>query len=141
MKKLLTALAAALILSGCVYPEPEPDGDDKGHYFGTLEDINDSETFTMEDVEASVTETDQGHTIKLYKVKFATAMPVRLDIVIPGVTIDQAGNISGDEIIPQAMGGEYEKYKITNMTGLMNDSALSLDMTIGTYPTKYRGRK
>lgn len=143
MQKLLTTIIAALLLAGCTYRQPEPEGEDQGHYFGLLTDINDSETFTMDNVEASVTraETDSSYTIKLYRVKFATAMPVKLDIVIPGVAIDSDGHISGDNIVPYAMGGAYDKYTIRDLTGSRTDSTLSLAMTIGSYPTTYEGRR
>ena len=51
------------------------------------------------------------------------------------------GMISGNEIIPYAMGGPFEKYKITNLTGAMTDKTLRFEMVCGEYPTKYSGSR
>ena len=130
------------MMTACHYTTIEPEGEDRGTYTGTVEVDNDSEHFVKENVEVSVTKSDTSDTyiIKMFRVKFATAMPVELDILIPGVTIEN-GIISGNEIIPYAMGGPYEKYKITNLNGTMTDSTLTFDMTCGAYPTSYRGVK
>jgi len=139
--RILVVNLMAVVMISCHFTAPEPEGEKKANYKGTVEVDNDSEHFVKENVEVSVTKSDTAdtYTIKMYRVKFASAMPVELDILIPDVTINNDGIISGDEIIPYAMGGPYEKYKITGLTGAMTSNTLQFEMTCGKYPTKYNG--
>lgn len=141
MRKAICILIVLAVMSSCHYKAPEPEGEKLGNYFGMVEVDNDEEHFVKENVEVSVTkeENAETYTIKLYRVKFATAMPVEIDMLIQGVNIDEKGMISGNEIIPYAMGGPFEKYKITNLTGIMTDKTLRFEMVCGEYPTKYSG--
>ena len=133
----------AVMMTACHFAAPEPEGELKANYTGTVEVDNDSEHFVKEGVEVSVTkeENSDTYTIKMFRVKFATAMPVELDILIQGVSINEDGIISGDEIIPYAMGGPYEKYKITGLTGTMTSDRLQFEMVCGKYPTQYSGTR
>jgi len=140
MKKLIYVIIAVVMVS-CHYTAPEPEGEKVGNYFGTVEVDNDDGHYVKENVEASVTKEGETYTIKLFRVKFASAMPVEIDMLIQGVAIDEKGTISGDEIIPYAMGGPFEKYKITGLTGTMTDKTLKFEMTCGEYPTKYSGTR
>lgn len=130
-------------MTSCHYTAPEPEGEKIGNYFGMVEVDNDDEHFVKENVEVSVTKEEgaETYTIKLFRVKFATAMPVEIDMLIQGVTIDENGTISGDEIIPYAMGGPFEKYKIAGLTGTMTEKTLAFEMVCGKYPTKYSGSR
>ncbi len=143
MRKATFILMMLAVMTSCHYKAPEPEGEKKGSYFGTVEVDNDDGHFVKENVEVSVTKEENAktYTIKLYRVKFATAMPVEIDMLIQGVTIDEEGMISGNEIIPYAMGGPFEKYKITNLTGYMTDKTLRFEMICGEYPTKYSGSR
>lgn len=146
MRKLfitLLVMAVITMTTACHYKAPEPEGEKLGNYFGTVEVDNDDEHFVKENVEVSVTKEESGdkYTIKLYRVKFATAMPVEIDMLIEGVSIDEKGTISGNEIIPYAMGGPFEKYTITGLSGEMTDNTLRFEMTCGKYPTKYTGTR
>jgi len=131
------------MMTACHYSAPEPEGEKVGNYFGTVEVDNDDEHYVKENVEVSVTKEENGetYTIKLFRVKFAKAMPVEIDMLIQGVAIDENGTISGDEIIPFAMGGPFEKYKINGLTGKMTEKRLEFEMVCGGYPTKYLGSR
>jgi len=78
------------------------------------------------------------------QVKFVPQMPVVIDITIPGLTTksgtDGTTTITGNNIIPEAMGGQYPLYKITNFTGTLDATGvLSYSMTVGSYPVTYKG--
>lgn len=136
-------LFVAVMFAGCHYPAPEPEGDKKGNYIGTVTVDNDDENFVKENVEASLTKSDDSdsYSIKLFRVKFATAMPVEIDMIISDVNIDENGVISADSVIPYAMGGPFEKYLIRNLNGTLTDETISFSMTCGKYPTAYQGTR
>ena len=75
--------------------------------------------------------------MKMQKVKFAERMP-EMDITIPGVAMEGT-TLSGNEIIPLAMGGEFPTYTITNLTGTMTGESISVEMNCGKYPLSFSG--
>ena len=81
----------------------------------------------------------------MYKVKFANGMPIKLDMVVEGVYYTEATDgtltLSGDGIVPYAMGGPFEKYTITNLKGEITDTVMSLDFMCGEYPVTYDGAR
>lgn len=80
---------------------------------------------------------------KLLQVKFAQAMPLRLDMEINGIDYvkenDGTYTLTGNNIVPIAMGGEFPAYTITNLNGRIIDSIFTLSMTCGSYPVNYEG--
>lgn len=141
MKKLLLLTIIVTLLASCKYSMDEPEGVDKGHFYGDLDVENSRGHFSMEDVEVSVTQTpaDGKYTLMFHLIKFSDAMPVYLDIIVPGVEIDKNGAISGNNIIPIAKDEPYEKYEVTNLTGTYTTSTLELDLEFGSYPTHFFG--
>ncbi len=80
--------------------------------------------------------------IYMYRVRFAEAMPVKLDMTIPAVDFsvaDGAIELSGDGIVPLAMGGEFKQYTITGLRGKIEDGRMTLSMTCGSFPLSYAG--
>lgn len=80
--------------------------------------------------------------IYMYRVQFAEAMPVKLDMTIPAVEFAVADGVielSGDGIVPLAMGGEFLQYTITGLRGKIEDGRMTLSMTCGTFPLSYTG--
>jgi hypothetical protein len=78
----------------------------------------------------------------MLQVKFAEAMPVALDITIPGATLTKTDNgysISGDEIIPVAMGGPNERFKITDLEGSVSAETLSVSFVCMSFPVEFTG--
>jgi len=47
--------------------------------------------------------------------------------------------LSGDNIIPLAMGGEFPAYTITELTGEITPQTISCEMMCGTYPLTFSG--
>jgi|GEM_PF-570689 len=89
---------------------------------------------------------DKGlYDIFLKKVKFAEKMPVRINMTIPSVEKDLNGNVSGNNIIPWAMGGPFEKWEIHDLKGIITynnnnePKSLQFDMICGEYPVSYFG--
>lgn len=80
---------------------------------------------------------------KLLQVKFAQAMPLKLDMEINGIDYvkenDGTYTLTGNNIVPIAMGGEFPAYTITNLNGRIIDSIFTLSMTCGSYPVNYEG--
>ena len=69
-------------------------------------------------------------------------MPVTIDVTIPAgpVTVSTTGiSFSGTDIIPTAMGGPVERYKVTNLTGSIVDGSINFSLNFGSYPTRYAG--
>ncbi|MDE6140198.1 MAG: hypothetical protein K2J31_05110 [Alistipes sp.] len=80
--------------------------------------------------------------IYMYRVQFAEAMPVKLDMTIPGVDFSYEGGaieIEGEGIVPLAMGGEFPAYTITGLRGKIENGRMTLSMTCGKYPLTYTG--
>lgn len=150
MKKLLfyfMAAAAFVTLAAC----DENGGDETedpvvkdGTYKGTVTvDAGTENAFTFENasMEVTVSEDKTFADIKMAKVKFAEAMPP-MDITIPGVIMEKAAtgySLSGNGIVPTAMGGEFPAFTINGLTGQITDLALSFDMLCGTYRVAFSG--
>ena len=122
-------------------PKPE-----KGEYYiGTMVvDQNDGTFYTQDDVQVDYEILDDKLNFVMYKVKFADAMPIKLDMVVEGVDcIGAVGHyvLAGDNIIPYAMGGPFEKFTITNLVGVITDHTMTLSFMCGEYPVTYSGTK
>ena len=122
---------------------PKPvDGE---YYTGTLTvDQNDGTVYTQENVQIDYEILDGKLNFVMYKVKFANGMPIKLDMVVEGVDcIGAAGHyvLTGDNIIPYAMGGPFEQFTITKLTGLITDDTMTLSFMCGEYPVTYSGTK
>lgn len=147
----------ALLLTGAMFtscgdekkdePTPEPEVVTSESYQGTMiVNLTDGSTYTQENVTVDYNITDTaGLVLSFYQVSFSPKMPVKIDMDIPNVsyTIDDEGNISlsGDEIIPWAMGGEFPNYTITGLSGTINDGTISVSMTCGQSPLTFNGTK
>jgi hypothetical protein len=145
--KIFSISLAAIVLSSCgdnkSQPIPVPQN---GNYTGTVTVApGTADAFTLEGTEVKFTLSADKTTadIEMLKVKFAAAMPVSLDVLISGVTLTKTADgysISGDNIVPTAMGGApFAQYTITGLTGTVTASSLTLDMMMGTYPMSFEG--
>lgn len=114
-------------------------------YKGTMVvDQNDGTFYTQEDVEVDYEIKDGKLNFVMYQVKFAKGMPLKLDMVVEGADyVDNDGNytISGDGIVPYAMGGPFEKFTITNLNGTITDTEFEMEFMCGEYPVTYAGTK
>ena len=122
-------------------PKPE-----KGEcYTGTMTvDQNDGTFYTQSDVQVDYEILNGKLNFVMYKVKFAEGMPIKLDMVVEGVDcVGAVGHyvLAGNNIIPYAMGGLFEKFTITNLSGLITDDTMTLSFMCGEYPVTYSGTK
>lgn len=81
-------------------------------------------------------------TIIFNKVKFVPQMPVSLDVTVPGVKCEIRENeiiLSGNDIVPLAMGMPYAKYKVTSLNGKITAGKLTVSLNFGEFATSYVG--
>ena len=108
-------------------------------------DQNDGTTFTDKDVKVSISfdlMSDKAIMI-FHQAKFSPDMPVRLDMVLNGVGYSASTSeirISGNKIIPVAMGGEFDEYIINGLVGRISPSEIMFSMTCGDFPVSYVGK-
>lgn len=152
MKKIITLLfsvAAMSVMMSCnddkKDKDPEPQADKGITYKGTLSVGEEEDNkFVMENVAVTLTYGDRSAAIEMKEVTFSAQMPVKLTMTIPGITVQEADgktSLSGDKLIPTAMGGEFPQYTITGFTGEATPETLSFEMTCATFPTKFTGTK
>ena len=80
----------------------------------------------------------------MYDVKFATMMPVTIDMLISGVSYIKQGQtirFYGDSIVPTAGNKPYEKYIITDLEGYVTADSICLSNNYGETPSIYRGAR
>jgi len=69
-------------------------------------------------------------------------MPVSLDVTVPGVKCEFRENeiiLSGNDIVPLAMGMPYAKYKVTSLNGKIIAGKLTVSLNFGEFATSYVG--
>lgn len=144
----MIALCATLLFASCENGEHNalPSKPDEAEcYKGTMTvDQNDGTVYTQEDVKVDYEILDGKLNFVMYKVKFATGMPIKLDMVVEGVDcIGAVGNyvLTGDNIVPYAMGSPFEKFTITNLVGAITNDTITLKFDCGEYPVEYIGTK
>ena len=144
MRKILTLFIAAGLLASChiVTPEEPIPNDTKAYEAYGLLTVP-SSGFTKENVRTKVVLTDAATLdIYMYEVKFATMMPVTIDMVISGVNYTKTAQtitFRGDSIVPTAGGKRYDKYIVTELEGSITADSLCLTNNYGDTPTTYQG--
>lgn len=146
---LLGALSLMMLATSCEngHNNELPNNPTTDCYVGTMNvDQNDGTSYTQADVEVDYEIRDDKLNFVMYKVKFATGMPIKLDMVVEGVdieSIDENGSyhLSGDGLVPYAMGGPFEKFTITDLTGELGPETMTLSFMCGDYPVEYNGVK
>lgn len=110
------------------------------------------EDFTQENIQVTAEFNDDSTRldILLNKVKFVPAMPVRIDVTIMDIPVTQNNDgsftIAADDIVPWAMGGPYDTYRVDELSGFISKESLDFEMIFFNtkknegYPTEYSGR-
>ena len=105
--------------------------------------VADGKDNVSENVNVNVRLQDGGTaTIIFNKVKFVPQMPVSLDVTVPGVKCEIRENeiiLSGNDIVPLAMGMPYAKYKVTSLNGKITAGKLTVSLNFGEFATSYVG--
>jgi hypothetical protein len=146
--KIIYAILPLLLLVACKNGDNNnlPSKPAGGDYIGTMVvDQNDGSFYEQDDVEVNYELREDGKlNFVMYKVKFASGMPLKLDMVVEGADYTENNGtytISGDGLIPYAMGGPFEKFTITNLRGTITSESCTLDFICGEYPVSYNGNR
>ena len=144
---MILALTAIALMAGCSKDDEqqsEPIKVTDQSYIGTIKVDQSGTSFTAPNITTQIVKVDDKTiNIKMLKVKFAEAMPVTLDMTIAGVSYTASSSkitLSGNNIVPTALGGSFEAYKITGLNGTIQNKTLSLSMTCGVFPLSYAGK-
>lgn len=145
MKKIFSLLVLAGMLASCHMGSEEPEltvDDTYYEAYGLL--TIPSSGFTKENVRTKVVMVDKEKLdIYMFDVKFATLMPVTIDMVISGVDYKKDGKgiqFFGDSIVPTAGNKPYEKYIVTELRGYITADSLCLTNNYGETPSVYAGK-
>lgn len=146
MKRILpTLFAAALSLAPVACGTDEPEvvlPETTGELTGSFSIVNsDGTTFAMDNIRSDYEILDGTVDITLYEISFSPRMPMTLDMTIPGVKLSQVSggySLSADSIVPLALGRPFEQYMVTDLTGTLTTTGLSLKMDIGGCPSEYK---
>ncbi len=137
-------LITAILFTACHISTPEePLPEDTSAYeaYGLLTVT--SSGFTKENVRTKIVLIDDATLdLYMYDVKFATMMPVTIDMLISGVSYTKQGQtirFYGDSIVPTAGNKPYEKYIITDLEGYVTADSICLSNNYGETPSTYQG--
>ena len=117
---------------------------EEGVFIGKLSvDQNDDTFYEQENVEVVISRVDENTiNMDMLKVKFSNYMPVSLDMSINGIEIvtnEDRFLLSGDNIIPTAMGGPFPRYTITAIEGELTSQDIAFSMICGEFPLTFSG--
>lgn len=106
-------------------------------YVGTME-VN---GYTRKEVVVQLAKNQQGELVlKMFNVKFARLMPVKVDVDIPGITLN-GSRLQGNNIIPSSKGKPYERYRVTKLDGKADSQQISFTCMMGDKPVKFSGKR
>lgn len=146
--KLLNAFliaAVSVVAAACSKNEPVKIIETPAEtvYSGTMTVVVGGKDNVSENVKVNVNLQDDGTaTIIFNKVKFVPQMPVSLDVTVPGVKCECRKNeiiLSGNDIVPLAMGMPYAKYNVTSLNGKITAGKLTVSLNFGEFATSYVG--
>lgn len=144
--KLLNAFliaAVSVVAAACSKNEPVKIIETPAEtvYSGTMTVVAGGKDNVSENVNVNLQD-DGTATIIFNKVKFVPQMPVSLDVTVPGVKCEIRENeiiLSGNDIVPLAMGMPYAKYKVTSLNGKIIAGKLTVSLNFGEFATSYVG--
>ena len=143
MKHFYIFIIAILLCSCHISTPEEPLPEDTSAYeaYGLLTVT--SSGFTKENIRTKIVLIDEATLdLYMYDVKFATMMPVTIDMLISGVSYTKQGQtirFYGDSIVPTAGNKPYEKYIITDLVGYVTADSICLSNNYGETPSTYQG--
>lgn len=143
---LSVIFAFAVLFSSCHIASEEPEVKEKDNTYEAYGLLTiPSSGFTKEDVRTEVVlVSDNLLDIYMFDVKFATLMPVTIDMVISGVEYTRTADeihFSGDGIVPTAGNKPYDKYIVTDLVGRITADSICLSNNYGDTPSLYAGAR
>lgn len=151
MNKIFTLFAAALCILCSCEKAPTQITDDSPKFSGHMTVVYEGKDFDQKDVKVQVEFNDDQTAIdiKLEKVKFVPAMPVRIDVTILEVPVaqepDGSWSFYTDGSTPWAMGGPYDTYRVDELHGNLSEDSIDFSLDFYNtkkktgYPTSYSG--
>lgn len=151
VKRLCFLAAALVLLASCGEPPTVITGSSPV-YKGQMTVLYEGEEFVQNGiaVKADFSADDTTVDIMLQKVKFVPAMPIRIDVTMMGIPVDKAADgsmtFSADGVVPWAMGGPYDTYRVDGLYGTISDGDISFSLDFFNtkknegYPTSFKGR-
>ena len=144
--KLLNAFliaAVSVVAAACSKNEPVKIIETPAEtvYSGTMTVVAGGKDNVSENVNVNL-QVDGTATIIFNKVKFVPQMPVSLNVTVPGVKCECRENeiiLSGNDIVPLAMGMPYAKYNVTSLNGKITAGKLTVSLNFGEFATSYAG--
>lgn len=102
-------------------------------------------SYTRTNVVVEVINNGQSISGTIYKVKFSRFMPVTVDVDIKGLRSTKGKNgqifVSGNNIIPEVKGKQYEKYIVTKFNGVISGDNIKFTTDFGNKSMSYIGTK
>lgn len=149
MKKTVFIIAAlAAVLVSCEKNDNKADAPiqpKKGEYVGVVTVTYQGNDYDNNDISVDFTPNQAGDSasVTIHQIRFVPQMPVTIDITIPRIVLNSTDDrivLRCDSVIPQAMGGEVPRYKVTGLNGEIVDDQFSFSLNFGSYPTSFRGQ-
>ncbi len=143
---LYLAFAAAVLFAACDDNSKSNSDPQKksGQWLGTMEvTLADSSVFAQDSITVNINILDEQYlSIMMNQVQFSPKMPVKIDMTIDSVSYESGSGLkfAGNNIVPEAMGGPFPQYTITNLVGSTNNSGIEFSMICGQSPIKFSGR-
>ena len=146
INKMILALAALALLACNNEEKNELPVAVASDYKGVATVEASSGTFDTEDIEVNFTPSEDGKTatITIFKIRFSPKMPMQVDVTIPNVELTSTKEgilLACDNVVPQALGGDFPQYTVTAMTGTVKDDEIAFSLNFGSTPTSYKGTK
>lgn len=134
-------MAALLVAAASCHKDSKADAiPGQSLYVGTVSVDYNGGTYDNQDIYVAFRPSDDGRTAELviYRIKFVPAMPVTIDVSIPGITVEGDAFFC-DNVVPWALGGEYPKYTVHGLEGSISGETLRFSLQFGDYPTHFTG--
>ena len=97
------------------------------------------ETFTDTEMRFDlIAESDGTYTLAMNQVKFVEVMPVRVDITVDGIVLDN-GRYAVSSVIPKYNGSPYEQYEMYNLVVVAENKVLRVSFDCFTMHVEYTG--
>ena len=153
MKRYLMLIAAALMLLVSCEEPPTVITEQSSNYVGTMMVGYEGDEFVQSgvSVKAELHPDGAAMDLKLEKVKFVPAMPIRIDVTIMDIPVEVSSDgtvmFSADAVTPWTMGGPYDTYRVDDLSGFIKEARISFSLdffnprTNAGYPTAFEGTK
>ena len=129
MKKTIFATVLAILLSAMATAQT---------FVGTLT----TNGYNKNDVTVKITAKTAGQaTISMYNAKFSRWMPVKVDLDITPVKIDENQRLSANNVVPTSNGKRYENRTVHQLSGAIGGNSLTFKCLMGDKNVSFSGKR